>query len=177
MIQSVVEWLGYFNLFTTVSPETAEEMIMIPVEVMTMAGGAAMGHLFKMMSAAQEAKREQQKLQLEMLRGKQEVAAADRESASKSADAAAARASDPFTKLTRRIFVLSVVLMVMIYLIAPFFGMSIAVPVEVQKGFNFLGIIDTTKTVTEYVTLNSMVSFQEIWITFLAAGSFYLGKS
>ena len=63
---------------------------MIPVEVMTMAGGAAMGHLFKMMSAAQEAKRESQKMQLELLRGKQEVAASDRESASKSADAAAA---------------------------------------------------------------------------------------
>ena len=150
---------------------------MIPVEVMTMAGGAAMGHLFKMMSAAQEAKREQQKLQLEMLRGKQEVQAAHMEAATKSADAAAARASDPFTKLTRRIFVLSVVVMVMIYLLAPVFGVPISVPVEVQKGFNFLGLIDTTKTVTEYVTLNGMVSFNEIWITFLAAGSFYLGKS
>jgi hypothetical protein len=176
----MLDAIGLFplsSIFTAVSSETAKETSMIPVEVMTMAGGAAMGHLFKMMSAAQEAKRESQKLQLEMLRGKQEVAAADRVSASASADAAAARASDPFTKLTRRIFVLSVVVMVMIYLIAPFFGMSISVPVEVQKGFNFLGIIDTTKTVTEYITLNSMVSFQEIWITFLAAGSFYLGKS
>jgi hypothetical protein len=151
---------------------------MIPIEVMTMAGGAAMGHLFKLMSAAQEAKREQQKLQLEMLRGKQEVAAADRVSATASADAAAARVgSDPFAKMTRRIFVLSVVAMVFVYLMAPMFGINVSVPVEVQKGFNFLGIIDTTKTVTEYVTLNSVVSFNEIWITFLAAGSFYLGKS
>jgi len=151
---------------------------MIPIEVMTMAGGAAMGHLFKLMSAAQEAKREQQKLQLEMLRGKQEVAAADRVSASASADAAANRVgNDPFAKMTRRIFVLAVVAMVFVYLMAPIFGIGISVPVEVQKGFNFLGLIDTTKTVTEYVTLNSMVSFNEIWITFLAAGSFYLGKS
>ena len=151
---------------------------MIPIEVMTMAGGAAMGHLFKMMSAAQEAKREQQKLQLEMLRGKQEVQAAHMEAATKSADAAANRVgSDPFAKMTRRIFVLAVVAMVFVYLMAPIFGIGISVPVEVQKGFNFLGLIDTTKTVTEYVTLNSMVSFNEIWITFLAAGSFYLGKS
>ena len=151
---------------------------MIPIEVMTMAGGAAMGHVFKLMSAAQEAKREQQKLQLEMLRGKQEVAAADRVSATASADAAAARVgNDPFAKMTRRIFVLSVVAMVFVYLMAPMFGINVSVPVEVQKGFNFLGIIDTTKTVTEYVTLNSVVSFNEIWITFLAAGSFYLGKS
>jgi hypothetical protein len=145
--------------------------------IAAMAGGATMGHVFKMMTAAQEAKREQQKLQLEMLRGKQEMAAADRVSASASADAAAARASDPFTKLTRRIFVLSVVGMVFVYLMAPLFGVPISVPVEVQKGFNFLGIIDTTKTVTEYVTLNSMVSFNEIWVTFISAGSFYLGKS
>ena len=151
---------------------------MIPIEVMTMAGGAAMGHLFKLMSAAQEAKREQQKLQLEMLRGRQEVAAADRESASKSADAAAARiGNDPFAKMTRRIFVLAVVAMVFVYLMAPIFGVGISVPVEKTTGFNFLGLFDNTKTVTEYVTLNSMVSFNEIWITFLAAGSFYLGKS
>jgi len=176
----MLDAIGLFplsSIFTAVSSETAKETSMIPIELGAMAGGAAMGHLFKMMSAAQEAKRESQKLQLEMLRGKQEVAAADRESASKSADAAAARAADPFTKLTRRIFVLSVVAMVFMYLLAPVFGVPISVPVEVQKGFNFLGLIDTTKTVTEYVTLNGMVSFREIWITFISAGSFYLGKS
>jgi hypothetical protein len=66
---------------------------------------------------------------------------------------------------------------VFLYLLAPMFGVPISVPVEVEKGFNFLGLIDTTKTVTEYVTLNGMVSFREIWITFISAGSFYLGKS
>jgi hypothetical protein len=167
-------WLLW--LLPKATPKEAQNMI--PIEVMTMAGGAAMGHLFKLMSAAQEAKREQQKLQLEMLRGKQEVAAADRESASKSADAAAARiGNDPFAKMTRRIFVLAVVAMVFVYLMAPIFGVGISVPVEKTTGFNFLGLFDNTKTVTEYVTLNSMVSFNEIWITFLAAGSFYLGKS
>jgi hypothetical protein len=171
-----MDWTWLLWLLPEATPKEAQNMI--PIEVMTMAGGAAMGHLFKLMSAAQEAKREQQKLQLEMLRGKQEVAAADRVSASASADAAANRVgNDPFAKMTRRIFVLAVVAMVFVYLMAPIFGIGISVPVEVQKGFNFLGLIDTTKTVTEYVTLNSMVSFNEIWITFLAAGSFYLGKS
>ena len=171
-----MDWTWLLWLLPEATPKEAQNMI--PIEVMTMAGGAAMGHLFKLMSAAQEAKLEQQKLQLEMLRGKQEVAAADRVSASASADAAANRVgNDPFAKMTRRIFVLAVVAMVFVYLMAPIFGIGISVPVEVQKGFNFLGLIDTTKTVTEYVTLNSMVSFNEIWITFLAAGSFYLGKS
>ena len=42
---------------------------MIPVELITMAGGAAMGGLFKMMDKAQEAKREQQKLMMDMMKG------------------------------------------------------------------------------------------------------------
>ena len=171
-----MDWTMLLWLLPEATPKETPNMI--PVEVLTMAGGAAMGHVFKMMNAAQEAKREQQKLQLEMLRGKQEVAAADRVSASASADAAANRVgNDPFAKMTRRIFVLSVVAMVFIYLLAPLFGVGVSVPVETTAGFNFLGLFDNTRTVTEYVTLNSMVSFNEIWITFLAAGSFYLGKS
>jgi hypothetical protein len=176
----MLDAIGLFplsSIFTGVLSLTAKETNMIPIELGAMAGGAAMGHLFKMMSAAQEAKAAQEKIKLEGMRGKQEVEAADRVSASASADAAAARAADPFTKLTRRIFVLSVVVMVFMYLMAPIFGVPISVPVEVEKGFNFLGLIDTTKTVTEYVTLNGMVSFREIWITFISAGSFYLGKS
>jgi len=151
---------------------------MIPIEVMTMAGGAAMGHVFKLMSAAQEAKKQQQEMMINMMRAKTEEADAASTRATAAADAAANRiGNDPFAKMTRRIFVLAVVAMVFIYLLAPVFGVQVAVPVEVQKGFNFLGIIDTTKTVTEYVSLSGMVSFNEIWITFLAAGSFYLGKS
>lgn len=152
---------------------------MIPVEVMTMAGGAAMGHVFKLMSAAQEAKREQQKLMIEGMRAKTEQADAASERATKAADAAAARIqNDPFAKTTRRIFVLATVAMVFWYLVAPYFGMDIAVPIETTTGFNFLGLFDNTKTVTEYVTISgSVVSFNEVWITFLAAGSFYLGKS
>jgi hypothetical protein len=172
-----MDWTWLLWLVPKAEPISGESN-MIPVEVMTMAGGAAMGHLFKMMNAAQEAKREQQKLQLEMLRGKQEVQAAHMEAATKSADAAANRVgNDPFAKMTRRIFVLSVVAMVFLYLLAPVFGIGVSVPVEKTTGFNFLGLFDNTKTVTEYVTLNGMVSFNEIWITFLAAGSFYLGKS
>jgi hypothetical protein len=113
------------------------------------------------------------------MKAKTEQADAASERATKAADAAAARVgSDPFAKMTRRVFVLATVGMVFWYLLAPFFGMDITVPVETTTGFNFLGLFDNTKTVTEYVTISgSVVSFEEIWITFLAAGSFYLGKS
>lgn len=147
--------------------------------LMAMGGGAVMGHVFKMMSAAQEAKRAQQDMMMQMMKAKTEQADAASERATKAADAAANRVgNDPFSKLTRRIFVLSVVAMVFLYLLAPFFGLDVAIPVEKQTGFNFLGLIDTTKTVTEYIQITgAMVSFNDIWVTFVAAGSFYLGKS
>ena len=57
-------------------------------------------------------------------------------------------------------------------------GLDIIVPVEQETGFNFMGIIDTTKTVTEFVRLeNAIVHFEWLKISILAAGSFYLGKS
>jgi hypothetical protein len=57
-------------------------------------------------------------------------------------------------------------------------GLDIVVPIQQEVGFNFLGLIDTTKTVTEFVRLeNAVVHFEWLKISILAAGSFYLGKS
>jgi len=70
---------------------------MIPVELITMAGGAAMGGLFKFMDASQKNKAEQQKLLIERNKADQENADADRKSSTASADAAAKRVgNDPF---------------------------------------------------------------------------------
>ena len=104
----------------------------------------------------------------------------DRESTSKSADAAAQRVgSDPFAKMTRRIFVLSMVAMGAWAMIAGLTGLDIVVPVTQEVGGSYLfGIIDTTKTVTEYLRFeNAVVEFEWLKISLLAAGSFYLGKS
>jgi hypothetical protein len=57
-------------------------------------------------------------------------------------------------------------------------GLDIVVPIQQEVGFNFLGLIDTTKTVTEFVRIeNAVVHFEWLKISILAAGSFYLGKS
>jgi len=57
-------------------------------------------------------------------------------------------------------------------------GLDIVVPIEVENGFNFLGLIDTTGKTTEFVRLeNAIVAFDWLKISLLAAGSFYLGKS
>jgi len=58
-------------------------------------------------------------------------------------------------------------------------GLDIVVPVTTEVGGSYLfGIVDTTKTVTEYLRFeNAVVEFEWLKISLLAAGSFYLGKS
>ena len=152
---------------------------MIPVELITMAGGAAMGGLFKMMDKAQEAKKQQQEMMMQMMKAKTEQADAASERATKAADAAAARVgNDPFAKMTRRIFVLSMVGLGAWAMMGGLTGLDIVVPIEKETGFNFLGLIDTSGTTTEFVRLeNAIVHFEWLKISILAAGSFYLGKS
>jgi len=152
---------------------------MIPVELLTMAGGAAMGGVFKMIDKAQEAKAKQQELMMGMMKAKTEEADAASNRATKAADAAAARVgNDPFAKMTRRIFVLSMIGLGAWAMMGGLAGLDIYVPVERTTGFNFLGLFDNTKTQTEYIKLeNALVHFEWLKISILAAGSFYLGKS
>jgi hypothetical protein len=153
---------------------------MIPIEVLTMAGGAAMGGLFKFMDQAQKNKQAQMEMMMKDRQQQHEHKLADRESASKSADAAANRVgNDPFAKMTRRIFVLSMVAMGAWAMIAGLTGLDIVVPVQTQTGGSYLfGLVDTTKNVTEYLRFeNAVVEFEWLKISLLAAGSFYLGKS
>jgi hypothetical protein len=153
---------------------------MIPIEVLTMAGGAAMGGLFKFMDQAQKNKQAQMEMMMKDRQQQHEHRLADRKSATESADAAAKRVgNDPFAKMTRRIFVLSMVAMGAWAMLAGLTGLDIVVPVTTEVGGSYLfGIIDTTKTVTEYLRFeNAVVEFEWLKISLLAAGSFYLGKS
>ena len=152
---------------------------MIPVELLTMAGGATMGGLFKMIDKAQEAKAKQQEMMLGMMKAKTEEADAASTRATAAADSAAARVgNDPFAKMTRRVFVLSMVGLGAWAMMGGLTGLDIVVPVERTTGFNFLGLWDNVKTQTEFVRLeNAIVHFEWLKISLLAAGSFYLGKS
>ena len=149
------------------------------MELAAMGGGAVLGHVFKMMDKAAEAKREQQKLMIEAMKAKTEQADADSLRATRAADAAAKRVgNDPFAKMTRRIFVLSMIGLGVWAMVGALTGLDIVIPVEKETGFNFLGLIDTTGTTTEFVRLeNAIVAFEWLKISILAAGSFYLGKS
>jgi len=58
-------------------------------------------------------------------------------------------------------------------------GLDIIVPITQEVGGSYLfGIVDTSKTVTEFVRLeNALVHFEWLKTSILAAGAFYLGKS
>ena len=153
---------------------------MIPVELITMGGGALMGGLFKFMDNAQKNKQKQMEMMMADRQQKADIQNADRESASKSADAAVNRVgNDPFAKLTRRIFVLSMVALGAWAMVGGLTGLDIVVPVTTEVGGSYLfGIVDTQKTVTEYLRFeNALVHFEWLKTSILAAGAFYLGKS
>ena len=148
-------------------------------ELTTMAGGAILGGAFKFIDQAQKAKAKQQELMIGMMKAKTEQADADSVRATAAADAAAARVGvDKWSPWARRIFVFVMLILGAWSMTAGLTGLDILIPVEKQVGFNFLGLIDTTKTVTEFVRLeNAVVAFEWLKISILAAGSFYLGKS
>ena len=153
---------------------------MIPIELITMGGGALMGGLFKFMDNAQKNKQKQMEMMMADRQQKADIANQERESASKSADAAANRVgNDPFAKLTRRIFVLSMVALGAWAMVGGLTGLDIIVPITQEVGGSYLfGIVDTQKTVTEFVRLeNALVHFEWLKTSILAAGAFYLGKS
>ena len=153
---------------------------MIPVELITMAGGAAMGGLFKFMDQAQKNKQKQMEMMMADRQQKADLKNSDRESASRSADAAANRVgNDKFAKLTRRIFVLSMLFLGAWAMMAGLTGLDVVVPVTTEVGGSYLfGIIDTKRTIVEYLRFdNAVVHFEWLKTSILAAGAFYLGKS
>jgi len=152
---------------------------MIPIELLTMAGGATLGGVLKMIDKAQEAQKAQTEMMMNMMKAKTEQADAASERATRAADAAANRVgNDPFAKMTRRIFVLSMIGLGAWAMTGSLTGLDIVVPIEKETGFNLLGLIDTTGTTTEFVRLeNAIVHFEWLKTSILAAGAFYLGKS
>jgi len=152
---------------------------MIPIELMTMAGGAAMGGLFKFMDQAQKAKAEQQKLMIGMMEAKTKQADADSARATSAADAAANRVGvDKWSPWARRVFVFVMLILGAWAMTAGLAGLDVVVPIERTTGFEFMGLWDNKITQTEFVRLeNAVVHFEWLKISILAAGSFYLGKS
>lgn len=89
----------------------------------------------------------------------------------------AARAmQNPNAAWMRRFITIAFLGMAYILLLAPLLGMPTVVPVEVTEGFKFL-FFDFTNTVTEYVTLEGMVTPEYLPHAIMAVVGFYFGNS
>lgn len=87
---------------------------------------------------------------------------------------AARQMQNPNAAWMRRFITMAFIGMAYVLLLAPLLGMPTVVPVEVQEGFKFL-FFDFTNTVTEYVTLEGMVTPDYLPHAIMAVVGFYFG--
>lgn len=83
---------------------------------------------------------------------------------------------NPSANWMRRFITMSFIGMAFVILLAPLFGLPTVVPVEVTSGFKIL-IFDFTTTVTEYITLEGMVTPEYLPFTMMSIVGFYFGNS
>ena len=139
---------------------------MIPLELMTMAGGGIMGFIFRYM--AERAKERQQ--QFEMLMQKEKLAEDSR-------NAAAQRDSGDTGKYIRRIIV---VLILFGVILAPFIlallGKSTIVEIDEEKATFLFGLFGGG-TESKFIELDSYLLVPEVRQALMAIIGFYFGSA
>jgi len=146
-------------------------------EVLLAAGGNLMGIVSGLLANAQKAKADQHKMMMEKLTFDLEREKIHSELSNKEFQV---RTSDKFSSLTRRILVLAFLAMVVVISLAPMIApIDIAVPVEMKSGGKYLfGLIDTTKTWTEWKIIEHAAMFRTTYDQVLImVFSFYVGSS
>ena len=139
-------------------------MFGLPLEVITMLMSTLGGAALKMWSQTSEDKARAHEMLLNLHTAKEDF----RQSA---------RAyQNPNAAWIRRFLVVSFMAMAAFILIAPVFGMQTTVPVEITEGFKFL-FFDFTNTVTEYITLDGIVTPPWLSHAILAVVGLYFGAS
>ena len=88
----------------------------------------------------------------------------------------ARRFQSPQASWMRKFITMSFIAMAFIILLAPLLNMPTVVPVEVTSGFKFL-FLDFTNTVTEYITLEGMVTPEYLPHAIMSVVGFYFGNS
>jgi uncharacterized membrane protein YfcA len=128
--------------------------------ILSVLGGAVM----KMWSQSQKDKADQQKALIQ------------RFSASEDSVESARAYQNPNAQWIRRFLVCSFMGMAFFILIAPVLGFDTVVPVEVTSGFKFL-FLDFTNTVTEWRSLQGMVTPEWLPHAIMAVVGMYFGQS
>ena len=138
-------------------------MFGLPLEVITMLGSTLGGAFLKMWSQSSADNARQNELLLNLHTAKEDF----RQNA---------RAyQNPNASWIRRFLVISFMSMAGFILLAPLLGMPTTVPIEVTEGFKFL-FFDFTTTVTEYVTLNGVVTPPWLSHAILSVVGMYFGS-
>jgi len=139
-------------------------MFGLPMEMITMILSVLGGAVMKMWSQSQSDKADQQKALIE------------RFSASEETVQNARAYQNPNAQWIRRFLVVSFMAMAGFILLAPVLGFNTVVPVEVTSGFKFL-FLDFTNTVTEWVTLEGMVTPEWLPHAIMSVVGMYFGQS
>ena len=139
-------------------------MFGLPMEMITMILSVLGGAVMKMWSQAQSDKADQQKALIQ------------RFSASEDSVSNARAYQNPNAQWIRRFLVVSFMGMAAFILTAPLLDLPTVVPVEVTSGFKFL-FLDFTNTVTEWKTLEGMVTPEWLPHAIMAVVGMYFGQS
>tara|TARA_B110000902_G_scaffold173530_1_gene197150 strand:+ start:959 stop:1393 length:435 start_codon:yes stop_codon:yes gene_type:complete len=139
-------------------------MFGLPIEAITMLLSVVGGAVMKMWSQSQSDKAEQQMALMQQFTAGQ-----------KSVDSARAY-QNPNAQWIRRFLVISFMSMAFFILLAPVLGFPTVVPVEVTSGFKLL-FFDFTNTVTEWRSLQGMVTPEWLPHAIMAVVGMYFGQS
>jgi uncharacterized membrane protein YfcA len=139
-------------------------MFGLPMEMITMILSVVGGAVMKMWSQSQADNAEQQKALMARLTASEETVNS-------------ARAyQNPNAQWIRRFLVIAFMSMAAFILLAPILGQPTVVPVDVTSGFKFL-FLDFSNTVTEWVTLEGMVTPQWLPHAIMSVVGMYFGQS
>jgi len=139
-------------------------MFGLPMEMITMILSVVGGAVMKMWSQAQSDKADQQKALISQF------------SASEDSVASARAHQNPNAQWIRRFLVVSFMAMAGFILLAPIMNLPTVVPVEVTSGFKLL-FLDFTTTVTEWRTLEGMVTPEWLPHAIMSVVGMYFGQS
>lgn len=135
-----------------------------PVEIITMLASTIGGAVMKMWAQSQKDLAEERNWRM------------DKFNAEEDSRRRAAELNTPADMSMKKLLVVSVMLMSGYILLAPAFGLTTQVPMEVVSGFKFL-FLDFTTTVTEYVQLEGVVTPDWLGHAILSVFGLYFGQS
>jgi uncharacterized membrane protein YfcA len=140
-------------------------MFGLPIEAISMLGSTAMGGLMKMWGQAQADKAEQHKM---LMQSNLQV--------EKGVNNARQMQNPNAAWIRRFIVIMSLMAGIGIVFLAPILGIQTNVPIEITEGVKFL-FIDTTHTVTEYITLQGFVTPEWLPVAIMNIIGFYFGSA